>query len=768
MLFVHLSLSILAFGQGEQRWHIQEGNTKVALVIANSQYAYGTDLAQPVNAGKELVQGLMDRGFDVLEAQNLSRRDLIEAIQHFAIQRFVQQANLYEESMVFYLGHGFQAEGENYLVPVDANPRDPEALKRHSVALGYLLSKLGSGRNPKLIVLDAPWVDPFEGRWRARGIELARAKGFSEIKSVANTSVLFTTSQNGAVSDDNPYLAYLIEELKLGGCMDEIVSEVERRVNQHNLQADSSALPVVSYATRLKDICFDLKPLDLDSDGDGLPDSEDRCPYEYGRAENEGCKVIQPLEGNLVPFKNKELKWGFRNASTNEYEISAIYDEVRNFREGLAQVCSKEKWGYIDKAGNEVIALKYDGVGDFREGLARVSFRRRYGYIDKAGHEVIPTKYAETYSPEEGMILVSSHGGKWGFLDISGQEAIAEKYDKASSFCEGLARVSLNGKWGYVDKAGEEAIPIKYDSTGLFEEGLAPVLINGKWGYLDKSGQLAISAKYNKVAQFRKGLALVCLNGRCGGVNKQGAETIPLKYDVLYRKQGFLLAELNGKLGYLDLEGRVVVPIEYDGLSSFSEGLIRVRRDGKYGYLDKSGNEAIPIKYGYMDLFEDGLTKVELNGKLGMVNKMGEVVIPIDYDYISHNPRDGLVMVGRKHRFGCLDEEGNQVIPLHYDEEIYFYEDLAAVTHQGFWDYIDKKGDVLIPLTYCQEAHGFNEGLAPVWCGKWGYIDRKGNVAIPFKYHWAKSFYSGLAEVWLNEHECIIINRHGRKVKNCR
>src|SRR6266704_2133700 len=59
-----------------------------------------------------------------------------------------------------------------------------------------------------------------------------------------------------------------------------------------------------------------------------------------------------------------------------------------NFSEGLAHVRRddrKGKWGFIDKTGKTVIALKFDWAGNFSEGLAPVQLGKKWGFINKTG-----------------------------------------------------------------------------------------------------------------------------------------------------------------------------------------------------------------------------------------------------------------------------------------------------------------------------------------------------------------------------------------------
>ena len=137
-------------------------------------------------------------------------------------------------------------------------------------------------------------------------------------------------------------------------------------------------------------------------------------------------------------------------------------------------------------------AKKYDWKGTYYEGLAIVGYRRKYGFIDKAGKEVIPIKYDEAWDFSEGLARVKLND-KWGFIDKTGKEVIPIKYDYAERFSEGLAVVEYRGKYGFIDKTGKEVIPIKYDDVYSFSEiSLALVKLEGKWFYINPKGECVI------------------------------------------------------------------------------------------------------------------------------------------------------------------------------------------------------------------------------------------------------------------------------------
>ncbi len=90
----------------------------------------------------------------------------------------------------------------------------------------------------------------------------------------------------------------------------------------------------------------------------------------------------------------------------------------REFHEGLARVGKNNKYGFIDKAGKEVIKAKYDNVGEFHEGLAWFKKDGKYGFIDKTGKEVIKAEYPVASNFQDGFACVSD--GRCGLIDKNG------------------------------------------------------------------------------------------------------------------------------------------------------------------------------------------------------------------------------------------------------------------------------------------------------------------------------------------------------------
>lgn len=90
--------------------------------------------------------------------------------------------------------------------------------------------------------------------------------------------------------------------------------------------------------------------------------------------------------------KQKLGKWGFVNEN-DEPICEFIYDEVRDFSEGIAAVRVGNKWGYINENGAEICEIRYEAVGDFQSNLGVVDKEGKRCYLNPRGEEVNVTNF---------------------------------------------------------------------------------------------------------------------------------------------------------------------------------------------------------------------------------------------------------------------------------------------------------------------------------------------------------------------------------------
>lgn len=304
-------------------------------------------------------------------------------------------------------------------------------------------------------------------------------------------------------------------------------------------------------------------------------------------------------------------------------------DEYK-FVNGLCRVQRKDKWGFIDRAGLEVVPVIYDRVYLFdKDGSAKVRQGTGVGRIDRNGKVLVPLKYDNVEPLSDGMYKVVL-AKKYGWNDQSGKQVIDPTYDYASSFVGGYAYARLNGKYGVINKNNEVKVPFQYEDIGrtIDDEPLLFFKRQGRFGFLSETLTEITPPKYTRVFATKKqyGYGYVQVDNKWGMVDLKGRESIEPKYDTLVMQETDVVAVLNRKVGILTAHGSVIVPIKYDDIYGFSDGLCMVLLNNKIGFVNREGKEVIPLQFDEASDFERGRAQVRLGNQIYFIDKTGKKI----------------------------------------------------------------------------------------------------------------------------------------------
>ena len=135
---------------------------RVALVIGNAAYP-GNPLRNPVNDAKAMGQALGRLGFEVVQLTDGDQKTMQRTIGQFS--RKLRGAKV---ALVYYSGHGIQAGGINYMIPVDAQLESEGDMPLELVSVDAVMAQLvQAGTDVNILILDACRTNPFERRFRA-------------------------------------------------------------------------------------------------------------------------------------------------------------------------------------------------------------------------------------------------------------------------------------------------------------------------------------------------------------------------------------------------------------------------------------------------------------------------------------------------------------------------------------------------------------------------------------------------------------------------
>src|SRR6266550_903474 len=177
--------------------HAASAENRVALVIGQSAYRAVPALPNAQNDGKRMAELLTNAGFEVTAAPDLSQNDMRQTISDFAAK--VAASGPDTIALVFYAGHGLQIDGENYLVPIDVDPKREADIPLQAVRLNDLLNTLGAlPTRMRIIMLDACRNNPFPALNQTAGHGLA----IVETKAGAPGSFISYSTSPGAEAED--------------------------------------------------------------------------------------------------------------------------------------------------------------------------------------------------------------------------------------------------------------------------------------------------------------------------------------------------------------------------------------------------------------------------------------------------------------------------------------------------------------------------------------------------------------------------------------
>ncbi len=177
---------------------LQASGPRYALVIGNGGYRHVDSLPNTVNDASDIAKKLSELGYSVEVLFDSDLAGMSRAVSAWIRQLSTDRAS---EGFFWYAGHGIQAAGENYLLPVDINAEDEVGIVYGSYPLGRILLSLEQTARNKLnvVVLDACRDNPFKNLpGGSRGL----SRGFTTVEHPPqDIFVMFSTSPGTTAAD---------------------------------------------------------------------------------------------------------------------------------------------------------------------------------------------------------------------------------------------------------------------------------------------------------------------------------------------------------------------------------------------------------------------------------------------------------------------------------------------------------------------------------------------------------------------------------------
>ncbi len=204
---------------------------RYALVIGNAKYKSVPPLKNAVNDANDIAAELEKSNFEVIKIIDADYQKMREAFLKFH-EKLTNGPKDQTIGLFYYAGHGLQNEGENYLVPVEANVKYDDDIPRMCLPMQrvVLANMERSSTRMNIVIMDACRNNPFPSSSRDVG-----GGGLAEIKRAKGSFIAYATSPGATASDgegrNGLYTQELLKAMKRPGrTIEQVFKEVRQNV----------------------------------------------------------------------------------------------------------------------------------------------------------------------------------------------------------------------------------------------------------------------------------------------------------------------------------------------------------------------------------------------------------------------------------------------------------------------------------------------------------------------------------------------------------
>lgn len=190
--------------------HAAVAETRIALIIGNSDYASSNlKLTNPANDAAAMQHALQAAGFETIVKLNAKRLDFYRTVDEFSAKIGRDQ---HAVGLFYYAGHGVQAQGTNYLIPVDADIQAEADLEANAFDAGRVLRAMKAAQNEmNIVILDACRDNPLP---KTRGME----RGLARMDAPSGTFIAYAaapgqSAQDGASGANGVFTGELVKAM---------------------------------------------------------------------------------------------------------------------------------------------------------------------------------------------------------------------------------------------------------------------------------------------------------------------------------------------------------------------------------------------------------------------------------------------------------------------------------------------------------------------------------------------------------------------------
>lgn len=282
-----------------------------------------------------------------------------------------------------------------------------------------------------------------------------------------------------------------------------------------------------------------------------------------------------------------------------------------------------ELWGLKDESGNVLIQPVYEEfyAFDYYSDLAVVVKNEKYGYVNKQGEEIIPLIFDDAYDFEISQTAIVKTGEKFGLINLKGKVVLEPLYDEMI-FLENdgnneLFTAKINDKYGLITSTGEVKIDFISDNPFESKTSYCNTKLNGQKAHKIFTRNFVYVGDYPENAleglSYNHILVKPHKNHQKYKIFDSKGNLLVDDFDKIVRTDYLpdaLVILKNKKKALLHLAtSDLRLDFEYDQISQMvilsnsfdSEKILKVEKDGLLGVIDSGVPEGWIVELGNYD-----------------------------------------------------------------------------------------------------------------------------------------------------------------------
>ena len=509
-----------------------QADTRVALVVGNSEYKFVAPLGNPANDARLIAKTLTGLGFKLVG--NGPQLDLSKAQFDQAVQDFGNEIQGADVALFYYAGHGVQVRGANYLVPVSANPTREIDVDFQMLDVNLVLREMEYGRAKlNLVILDACRNNPFG----TRGLRAASG-GLAQMQAPEGTLISFATQPGNVAQDgadgDSPFSKALADTMRKPGL------DIFRAFNEVGL--------LVSRATNgEQQPWMSLSPIKGDFYFAGLPEPPKSDPMIEQSRYYDAAARIDTREAwdsflsfyktgyyaDLARAERKKIVAAEEAKAKAEAEAAAKAEAQRQAK--LAALAQEQREAEAKSARDAALKAARDAVAA-EKAQREAEAKAAQEALEKAERETAAAKAAQESAKAAQLAAEKSANDLKEALEKAKQDTAA---NAAKHLADNKVAALAPGSTPPLNLLGSTDV-VRLVKVHLQEVGCDPGELSGTW---DKKGRHALE-EFNKYAHTELNIdtinvdtleAVRARTGRicpltCGrGMRIEGDRCVPVK-----------------------------------------------------------------------------------------------------------------------------------------------------------------------------------------------------------------------------------------------